>query len=93
MQQYQAGALVTGAHVLPSAQEIIRICSGLLAYGCAVSGAMRIRRPWLFKDAGLVCAVCADLAGLIIVKSGRGSSATFAEGKGSSTVRKAVSSM
>jgi len=64
----------------------------LLAYGCAVSGAMRIRRPWLFKDAGLVCAVCADLAGLIIVKSGRGSSAAFAEGKGSSTVRKAVSS-
>ena len=47
---------------------------------------------WSFKDAGLVCAVCADLAGLIIVKSGRGSSAAFAEGKGSSTVRKAVSS-
>ena len=35
---------------------------------------------WSFKDAGLVCAVCADLAGLIIVKSGRGSSAAFAEG-------------
>ena len=41
---------------------------------------------WLFKDAGLACAVCADLDGLIIVKSGRGSSAAFAEGKGSSTV-------
>ena len=48
---------------------------------------------WSFKDAGLVCAVRADLAGILIVKSGRGSSAAFAEGKGSSTVRKAVSSM
>ena len=47
---------------------------------------------WLFKAAGLVCAVCADLAGHLIVKSGRGSSAEFAEGKGSATVRKAVSS-
>ncbi|MDO8804188.1 MAG: hypothetical protein Q7R35_07145, partial [Elusimicrobiota bacterium] len=52
----------------------------------------RMAVTWLFKDAGLVCAVCADLAGLIIVKSGRGSSAAFAEGKGSATVRKAVSS-
>jgi hypothetical protein len=48
---------------------------------------------WSFKAAGLACAVCADLAGILIVKSGRGSSAAFAEGKGSSTVRKAVSSM
>ena len=52
----------------------------------------RMAVTWLFKDAGLACAVCADLDGLIIVKSGRGSSAAFAEGKGSSTVRKAVSS-
>ncbi|MCK9566449.1 MAG: hypothetical protein M0Q43_10425 [Methanothrix sp.] len=33
---------------------------------------------WSFRDAGLVCAVCADLAGLIIVKSGRGCRAGFA---------------
>jgi len=42
----------------------------LLAYGCAVSGAMRIRRPWSFKAAGLACAVRAGLAGLRFVKSG-----------------------
>ena len=44
----------------------------------------RLRMPaWPKHSAGL--------AGYLIVKSGRGSSAAFAAGKGSSTVRKAVS--
>ena len=30
----------------------------------------RMAVTWLFKDAGLACAVCADLAGLRFVKSG-----------------------
>jgi len=48
---------------------------------------------WSFKAAGLVCAVCADLAGHLIVKSGRGSSAGFAARQRRSCGRKAVSSM
>ena len=38
----------------------------------------RMAVTWSFKDAGLVCAVCADLAGLRFVKSGPRRSAGFA---------------
>ena len=51
----------------------------------------RMAVTWLFKDAGLVCAVCADLAGLLIVKSGPRRSAGFAARQRRSCGARAVS--
>ena len=61
--------------------------------GARLDWRSRMAVTWLFKTAGLVCAVCADLAGHFIVKSGHGNSAGFAVRQRRSCGRKAVSTM